>query len=420
MTRIAIIGGGISGLTAAHLLSPQAEVTLFESESRLGGHTHTVSTTGQDGRAHAIDTGFIVFNDRTYPLFNRLLESIGVGRQPTRMGFSLRCDDTGVEYAGTNLNTLFAQRRNLVSPAFLRMVRDILRFNRASRALLSAGAIDPTLTLGEYLRQGRYSQRFRDHYIVPMGAAIWSSGSIAMDAFPAGFFLRFFENHGLLTVDDQPQWYVVPGGSASYLEPLTRRFAQRVRLSSPVASVCRTTSQVDVNLKSGEQLQFDQVVMACHADQALELLADPTDSERQVLSALPYHPNEAVLHTDRSQLPRNRRTWSSWNYHLPQDANSTSARLTYNMNILQGLDASETFCVSLNPADSIDPDRVIQRIAYRHPVFTPEGIAAQARWHEISNHQGRTWYCGAYWHNGFHEDGVRSASRVAEQLGGRL
>ncbi len=407
-----MVGSGISGLSCAHFLSARHQVTVFEAGPRVGGHTATVDV--QLGtRRYAVDTGFIVYNDWTYPNFIRLLDELGVSTKPTTMGFSVRDEHTGLEYAGENLNTLFAQRRNLLSPRFLGMLRDILRFNRESIADLEQDRLDPGETLGSYLDRRNYGEAFRQQYLIPMGSAIWSAGLDSMEDFPLEFFVRFFRNHGLLSVKNRPQWRVIEGGSREYLRPLCQRFEQRIRVNCPIQAIRRTPAGVTLGLPGGVEERFDQVVIACHSDHALALLTDPTDAERDILGALPYQANDVVLHTDTRLLPRNPRTWSSWNYSLGNDRQQ--AVLTYNMNILQGIDAPETFCVTLNNSSAINPGRVLGRFRYDHPVFSLAGIQAQQRWAEI-NGVNRTWYCGAYWHNGFHEDGVVSALRVANAL----
>ena len=412
--RIAIVGSGISGLTAGWLLSRRHEVVVFESEPRIGGHTATIDVR-LDGRDYAIDTGFIVYNDRTYPNFIRLLSELGVATQPTEMSFSVSHDLADLEYAGSNLNTLFAQRRNLWRPAYWRMLADILRFNRESVKDLDAGRIAPDTSLGDYLARNRYCAEFRDWYLIPMGAAIWSSGTQGMDAFPVGFFIRFFRNHGLLGITDRPQWHTLIGGSRSYLGPLTRPFAGAIRTGNPVTRVLRDADGVSVQTATGEGGRFDQVVLACHSDQALALLDAPTTPEREVLGAIPYRMNDVALHTDARLLPARRRAWSSWNYRIREGGGALPV-LSYDMNILQRIDSPHTFVVTLNDDAAIDPARVLGRYRYSHPVFTVDGIHAQQRWSEI-NGPHRTWYCGAWWANGFHEDGVASALRVARALG---
>lgn len=321
------------------------------------------------------------------------------------MSFSVRAEQSGVEYNGTSLNTLFAQRRNLLRPSFLRMIRDILRFNLEAPALLGSECDD--ITLGDYLAEQRYSRAFIEHYIIPMGAAIWSTDAQNMQRFPARYFVRFFQNHGMLSVDKRPQWRVVKGGSARYVERLTASFHDRIRLNTPVEWVRRLPHQVLVKAHGLETERYDQVFLACHSDQALALLADASDLEREVLGAIQYQENEAVLHTDTRLLPRRKLAWAAWNYHVLAEARERVA-LTYNMNILQGLGAPEPFLVTLNNSAAIDPDKIIKRITYHHPLYTRSGVAAQARQVEINGAQN-TYFCGAYWRFGFHEDGVVSA-----------
>ncbi|WP_439106279.1 NAD(P)/FAD-dependent oxidoreductase [Congregibacter sp.] len=410
--QIAVIGSGISGLACAHYLSAGHTVTVFEANKRIGGHTATMDV--QLGtRRFAIDTGFIVFNDWTYPKFIALMDELGVSSRATSMGFSVRDEDTGLEYSGTNLDSLFAQRRNIVSPRFLRMVRDILRFNKESLADLESGDLADDESLGSYLTRKNYSEAFKRDYLIAMGSAIWSSDCASMLEFPVQFFVRFFKNHGLLSVKNRPQWRVIEGGSREYIAPLCRRFEQRIHTGIPVSRVRRDASGVTLVLEDGSEQRFDQVVIATHSDHALAMLDTPSDEEREVLGALPYQSNDVVLHTDTRLLPENRKTWSSWNYRLGVD--DSRAVLTYNMNILQGIQAPETFCVTLNDTDSINPHRILGRFSYDHPVFSLAGMAAQQRWGDI-NGQQNTWFCGAYWHNGFHEDGVVSALRVVEAM----
>jgi predicted NAD/FAD-binding protein len=417
--KIAVIGGGISGLTAAWSLSSAHEVHVFEAGARAGGHTATVDVEYRDEH-HAIDTGFIVHNDRTYPQFIALLARLGVRSTPTSMSFSVSDAFSGIEYAGTNLDSLFAQRSNLLSPRFLRMVRDILRFNREVEAHLQRDPGLAEVTLGDYLRRHGYSDAFRDLYLLPMGAAIWSSDQRAINAFPLQFFVRFFRNHGLLDLRNRPQWRVIEGGSRSYLAPLTAPFRERLYVNTPVTEVWRVPmrggTEVRVSSARGTE-RFDEVILACHSDQALRILGDATPAECAVLGAIPYTRNDVVLHTDTALLPRNRACWSSWNVSLgrmPAD----QPTLTYNMNILQGLRSAKTWCVSLNQTRLIPPEHVYGMFRYDHPVFTQQGIRAQERWHEI-NGVHNTWFCGAWWRNGFHEDGVWSALRVADELQGR-
>ncbi len=415
--KVAIVGSGISGLTCAYYLQRHADIAVFEANRRPGGHTATVDV-ALGGRRFAVDTGFIVYNDWTYPNFIALLDELGVSTRPTEMSFSMSDSRTGLEYAGSNLNTLFAQRRNLVSPRFLGMISDILRFNRQAVEDLESGRIDASMTLGAYLADRGYGAAFKEFYLVPMGAAIWSADRAAMLEFPLLFFVRFFRNHGLLSVKNRPQWRVIEGGSREYIKPLTAGFADRLRTRMPVTGIRRggVEGGAELTLEDGSVETFDHVVLACHSDQALALLRDPSAAERDILGAIPYQKNDVVLHTDVRMLPRERRAWASWNYQLsPGEQRPT---LTYNMNILQGLNAPDTFCVTLNNTQAINPHKILGRFNYDHPVFTLEGMRAQERWDEI-NGTG-TWYCGAYWRNGFHEDGVVSGLRVARALAAPL
>jgi predicted NAD/FAD-binding protein len=409
-----VVGTGISGLVAARLLARENEVTVFEAASWIGGHTHTLEVQ-EDGRAIPVDTGFIVFNERTYPRFVSLLAEIGVASKPSTMTFSVRCEKTGLEWGSASLDALFAQPTNIVRPRFLNMLREVLRFNRESRELLGSRD-DPTL--GEYLARKGFSRTFVELYIVPIGSSIWSAPPGRFEDIPARFFVRFFENHGMNTVFDQPRWRVIEGGSRSYVGPLTAPFRERIRLECPVRSIRRFPDHVEVESSAGNE-SFDEVVLATHSDQALALLADATDKEREVLSAIPYQANEAVLHTDTTLLPRARRAWAAWNYHVARDGTGRVA-VTYDMNILQGIEARETYCVTLNRTEAIDPRRIIAKMTYHHPAFTRASVAAQARHEEISSRERRTHFCGAYWGFGFHEDGVKSGLAVARAFGAEL
>jgi uncharacterized protein len=411
LKKIAIIGTGVSGLVAAHHLHDVCDLTVFEKNDYVGGHTHTHDIE-LNGDQFAIDTGFIVFNDWTYPEFIRLMDALGVESQPSHMSFSVRCEKTGLEYNGTNLNALFAQRRNLFSLRFHGMIRDILRFNREAPQFIESG--NDEITLGQYISAGRYGTAFKDHYIIPMGAAIWSAGPEDMLRFPARFFIRFFKNHGMLSVDDRPVWRVIRGGSSRYIEPLTRPFRDRIRLSTPVKGIHRYPDRVTIETKDHGIESFDEVILACHSDEAFELLRDPTKAEREVLGGMLYQENQAILHTDPSVLPKSRLAWASWNYHIPR-SDRDRVSVTYNMNILQGIKSKETFCVSLNHGDHIDPSRVLRRMTYHHPAYTPETIRSQSRHSEISG-VARTHFAGAYWGFGFHEDGVKSGLRVAQTI----
>lgn len=408
---IAIIGSGISGLVAAYLLSRRHEVTLFEAGSKLGGHTNTIEVPTANGLL-AIDTGFIVYNDRTYPNFIRLLDQLGVATQPSDMSFSVQCARTGLEYNGDTLNTLFAQRRNLLRPAFYSMLREILRFNANAPKLLQTSQ-SGSLTLGAYLKEQRFAQSFIEQYIIPMGAAIWSTAPPQMLEFPARTFIQFFQNHGLLSIRDRPQWRVIQGGSCRYIEKLVAQSRFSTRLNTPVEQVTRTDSAVQISTADGIET-FDHVILAAHSDQSLAMLADASAAERQILGTIAYQPNEAVLHTDISLLPHNRRAWASWNCHL--DAANEQVALTYHMNRLQSLPGTTQYCVTLNRTAAIAEAQILRKIRYHHPVFNAAAIAAQKRHAEI-NGQRRTYYCGAYWGYGFHEDGVNSALAVCRTFG---
>ena len=414
--KIAIVGSGIAGLTCAYLLNRKHDIQVFEAGDWIGGHTHTVDVQVED-RRYAIDTGFIVFNDWTYPNFIRLLGQVGVAFKPTEMSFSVSDPSNGVEYNGHDLNSLFAQRSNLWSPAFWGMLRDILRFNRQSQDDLASDRIDADTTLGQYLQRNGYGRRFIEHYIVPMGSAIWSMSLADMLSFPLQFFVRFCKNHGLLSVSDRPTWQVIEGGSRSYVAPLTASFAERIRLNCPVSRVVRDDNGVTLHSAAGEE-RFDKVVFACHSDQALALLDQASTAERDILGALPYASNDVVLHTDTRLLPERRLAWASWNYRLGGPSDQPAA-VTYNMNILQGIDSATTFCVSLNQSAAIDPGKILARFRYAHPQYSLAGTAAQARWQELQGAQ-HSYFCGAYWANGFHEDGVVSALRVARAFGETL
>ncbi len=407
--KVAVIGTGIAGNTAVWRLDREHDVTVFEANHYAGGHTHTHSVDTARGPM-PVDSGFIVFNERTYPEFIAMLAELGVEKQPTEMSFSVHCERTGLEYAGTNLNALFAQRRNLLDRRFHRLLADILRFNREAADHLADD--DGRLTLGDYLDHYDYGLWFRDYYVLPMGAAIWSQEVSAMLDFPARFFVRFFDNHGLLQLRDRPQWYTVRGGSKTYVERIYDRFRGRLLLGSPAQRVYRHPDWVEVVSRHGRET-FDAVFFACHADQALALLDSPTREERAVLGAFPYQENEAVLHRGDDLLP-GRRARSSWNYRLPPRAGE-GASVTYDMVRLQSLPVDESICVTLNPGRAIPDEQVIAAMTYEHPVFTLAGLRAQSRQAEI-NGPRRSFFCGAYWRHGFHEDGVVSALRALEHF----
>lgn len=411
--KIAIVGAGISGLTAAHLLHPEHEVTVFEAGELAGGHANTVRVDTEDA-THHVDTGFIVFNDRNYPSFERLLARLDVASQPSNMSFGVS-DGGDFEYTGSSPNGLFAKRAHLVTPWFHRMVADLVRFNRDAKVLLATAGEGPSL--GHWLEEREYSRPFVERLIVPQASAVWSADPRQMWTFPARFLVEFFDNHGMLGFAKRPQWRTITGGSRSYVDAITAPL--NVRLATPVTAVRRDVDGVAVTPRGGEPERFDEVVMATHSDQALRMLGeDATDREHEILGAIPYQPNEAVLHTDRALLPRRRRAWASWNYHLlPEPTGVTT--VTYHMNRLQALTADRELCVTLNRSQAIDPGKVLRTFSYAHPVFTAAGARAQARWSEISG-VNRTHYAGAYWRWGFHEDGVVSGARVAERFGARL
>jgi predicted NAD/FAD-binding protein len=409
--KIAVIGSGVAGMGAAWRLSREHEVVLFEREARLGGHTHTHKVS-QGGRNYSVDSGFIVFNADNYPLFSRMLDELGVPSQPTTMSFSVQDARSGLEYNATDFDSLFCQRRNLVSPRFWGMVRDILRFYREAPALLALPGDGPSL--GDYLVQNRYSPMFIEDHLVPMASALWSSPAEGIMGFPAKYLARFMDNHHMLQVQGRPPWRVVTGGSSSYLRALEKDWAVQVRLSSPVRRVKRDADGVEVHTDTGVE-RFDQVVLACHSDQALALLADPSAAETEVLGAIPYQANETVLHTDARLLPTRRKAWAAWSAYVPAEPGA-ACTVSYCMNLLQGLDSREPFVVTLNRSKDIDTAKVLARMRYHHPVYTHASVAAQSRRGEI-NGVNRTWYAGAYWGFGFHEDGLRSGIEVARALG---
>ena len=415
--KFAIIGSGISGLTAAYLLNRNHDITVYESNDYVGGHTHTHEIV-LNGKKWAVDTGFIVYNERTYPNFIKLLDQLKVERQLTSMGFSVKSSQKDLEYAGNSINTLFAQRSNILRPSFIRMLRSILRFN--SEAEHHLDNLDEFVTLGHYLSLYNYPEEFINDFIIPMGAAIWSTKPVNMMKMPAIFFIQFFRNHGLLAVKNRPNWWVIKGGSKCYVEKMTISFNDKIRIATPVKKVKRNERSIEViyGKTAQESETFDAVIFATHSDQALSLLEKPSVQEVKILEALQYQKNEALLHLDESILPKRKLAWASWNYLLDQNPEEPVA-LTYNMNILQSLNSDHTFCVTLNNHDAIDPSKVIKKIIYHHPLYTVDAIKAQNRKHEISG-QKNTYYCGAYWHNGFHEDGVVSALDVCEHFGEKL
>ena len=411
MRKIAIIGAGISGLACAWRLHRENDVTVFEANDYPGGHTNTIRV--ESGRRDLdVDTGFIIFNRENYPNFTAMLDELGVRSQSTDMSFSVRSDRDRLEWNGSSLNQIFAQRRNLFRPGFLRMLREIVRFNREAPALIVDE--DETTTVSEFLERHNYSREFAENYLIPVGAALWSSPAEGFGTFPIRFVVEFFENHGLLKFRGRPEWRVIQGGSHQYVKAMIAGFSDRIRLCTPVTTVRREIDGARITTARFGEEQFDDVIFACHSDQALSMLEDPSEAEQAVLAAFPYQPNEAILHTDTAVLPRRRRAWGSWNYHVHREDPDRVA-VTYNMNMLQGLDSAEVFLVTLNHDHSIDPRRILRRIQYHHPVFTTGRAAALERRHEIID-QNRTSFCGAWLGAGFHEDGVRSALEVCAAL----
>jgi len=413
--RIAIVGSGISGMTAAYLLSEENEVVVFEANDYIGGHTNTVDVS-LNGQQYAVDTGFIVFNEKTYPNFVKLMKRLGVGWQNSVMSFSVQCEKSGLEFSPSTLNSLFIQRRNLLRPSFYRMLWDVIRFKRDSEELLASD--DYALTLAGFLTGKGYSRAFIQHFIIPMGEAVWSADPVKFNEFPALYFARFFKNHGFLNVKDQPQWLTVIGRSRQYIKPITQPYADQIRLNCPIASVRRFADHVEIQPQNQPAEKFDQAVIATHSDQALSLLDDPTDAEKNILGVIPYQENQAVLHHDESLLPSKRAAWASWNYHIPREDIGRVA-VTYDMNILQSIGAPRELCVSLNLAKAIDPAKIHRKLTYHHPAYNPESLAARHSHREI-NGENRTHYAGAYWGYGFHEDGVVSALEVCKHFGKTL
>ena len=411
--KIAIIGSGISGMTSAYYLHSHHDITLYEANSYLGGHTNTIDVE-MDGQHYAIDTGFIVFNDRTYPNFCKLLEELGVASQNTEMSFSVSCGKTGLEYRGADFNGLFAQRRNLFRWKYIRLLLDLLRFNKHSPEILAEENEDQTV--GEFFanKQNNYSEFFIEKYFLPMASAIWSCPHGTILGFPIRFVVEFYRNHGLLSVNDRPQWKVIKGGSREYIPSLTEKFRDQIRLNTPVVSVQRSADHATVVTASGAE-NYDHVVFATHSDQAMKLLGDQaTPTEREILSAFPYEKNVAVLHTDQSLMPKTRRAWACWNYHIDK-SDSQKATVTYNMNILQNVKSESDFLVTLNCPEKIDPQTILKQVTYHHPIFSAGRRSFQKRHHELIG-PNRTSFCGAYWGNGFHEDGVASALAVCNSL----
>ncbi|MEW5755550.1 MAG: FAD-dependent oxidoreductase [Pseudomonadota bacterium] len=413
--KIAIIGGGIAGLASAWLLSRKHDVTLFERNDYIGGHTHTLEVDTPRGPL-AVDTGFIVYNEPNYPNLTNLFRTLDVATRASDMSFGVSVDQGALEYAGSNLNTLFAQRRNLLEPRFLGMLRDVLRFNRRAKQILAQPVIED-ISLGDFLLREAYGAEFRDHYLLPMAAAIWSCPTATMLAFPLASFLRFFANHKLIDLFGRPEWRTVVGGSHEYVKRMLRLLEGRVFISTPAVAVTRLGDAVAVIAGDGEQRCFDQVILACHADEALALLSHPSEHEKKILGSFSYQKNHAILHRDARLMPRNPRAWSSWNYLAQRDRQQvTAVSVTYWMNRLQGLPGDQQLFVSLNAITPPREDAVLREMVYDHPVFDQRAMTAQRQLTQIQG-RNRIWYCGSYCGYGFHEDALRSAIAVAEQLG---
>ncbi len=419
--KVAIIGTGIAGMTSAYLINQKADITVFEANDYIGGHTATKEVE-VDGKLYAIDTGFIVYNDWTYPNFIRLLETLKVKTQATEMSFSVKNVATKLEYNGNNLNSLFAQRRNLVNPTFYRLVFDILKFNKVCKSHIKENKDTDNITLIDFIKQHNLSDTFTNNYILPMCAAIWSTSLESSANFPLSFFLKFFNNHGLLNVTNRPQWHTIVGGSNEYIAPLTESFKSNIKLNAAVSNVKRTDKGFVVTT-NGSNFEFDEVVFACHSDQALSMIelesfnSSYASKLRSILSAIPYSKNDVVLHTDTTQLPKRTLAWASWNYLIKGDKGEgeAPASVTYNMNILQRLESPTTFCVTLNNTKEIESTKILGKYVYDHPQFSPEMVLAQQKRNQICGVDG-VHFCGAYWYNGFHEDGVKSAIDVAKRF----
>jgi predicted NAD/FAD-binding protein len=414
MKNIAIIGSGISGLTSAYLLSQKHRVSVFEKAAVIGGHTATVDVE-HDGEHFAIDTGFIVFNNKTYPNFLALLSELGIDKQATEMSFSVKNPASKLEYNGHTLNSLFAQRRNIINPRFWYLIKEILRFNKLCKALYQSGDYQQDETLGQFLQRQGFNHYFGQHYILPMGAAIWSTSLADMTTFELAFFIKFFHHHGLLNITDRPQWYVIPNGSRSYLTPLIEQFKDNIHVNCDISKITRDNGAVQLHFADRSIQHFDEVVIACHSNQAKALLADASDAENEILGAIPYSENRVVLHTDKTLLPVREKAWASWNYQLTENDNNPAC-VTYNMNILQGLESKSTFCVTLNQTHLIDRSKILREFVYYHPVYSTGSLKAQQQRPSICG-QRHTHFAGAYWYSGFHEDGVKSALDVAKRFG---
>jgi len=398
--KVAVIGSGISGNTLAYLLNKNHDVTLYEKEKRIGGHSHTHSIVINNRKIN-VDTGFIVFNKKTYPLFTSLLDNLGVKYENSNMSFSVFSKKNNFEYNGTSLNSLFSQRKNILNFKFIRMIFEILRFNKEAIKLKSK-----TILLNQYLKKNNYSEYFCDNYILPMGAAIWSSDIKTILNFPAHFFISFFKNHGMLSINDRPQWLTIKGGSQEYVKKLTSYFKNNIRLNSKIKSVVRNKDYIEIEDNQSKE-KYDYVFFACHSNEVLEILEKPTTNEVEILKALPYQQNNVILHTDSNVMPKNKLSWAAWNYNIDNQKESP-VTLTYNMNILQNIKSKDDLLVTLNPKNPIPKEKIIKKLKYGHPKFSKESIFAQKNNKKISG-KNRSFYAGAYWGKGFHEDGVKSA-----------
>ncbi len=410
--RVAVIGSGISGLSAAYTLRDQALVTLYEAGAYFGGHSNTVDVT-LNGVTHGVDTGFLVFNERTYPQLIGLFAQLGVATAKSDMSFSVMLPEMRLEWSGSNLNTVFAQRRNLLRPRFVKMLLEVLRFNRVATSLAQADVNNLSFTVGDFLDREQFSRDFREWYFLPMIGCIWSCPTEQMLHFPMATMLRFCHNHGLLQVENRPQWFTVAGGSKNYVRKIIA-LLDDTRLNTPVRRVTRHTAGVSVSTDSGTET-FDHVVMSAHSDQSLQMLADPSNEERALLSAIRYQDNLAVLHTDATLLPKSRLAWAAWNYERGGAQDSKRVCLHYLINKLQPLPFADPVLVSLNPVREPDANKVLQRITYAHPVFDERAIKAQQNLATIQGHR-RTWYCGAWCGYGFHEDGLKSGIEAARGI----
>lgn len=411
--RIAIIGGGISGMTAAYYLSRRHDITLFEASDYIGGHANT-ALVRESSRTLPVDTGFIVFNEHNYPGLCRLFDELEVEAINTDMSFSVHCESSGLEYNGTSLNKLFVQRKNLFNFSFLYMLKDISRFNKEAIRDMQQG-LDDTITVENYARQNNYSEVFIKQYLVPLGASLWSSPAERFRQFPMLFVIEFLNNHCMLQVNGRPRWKTVKGGSKEYVKKLTASYADRIQLNQPVQRISRRNGKIEVETRNNSTEEFDEAIVCCHSDQALQLLGQADETERGILEQFQYQQNEVVLHTDTSVLPMKKDAWASWNYRIPQ-AQQDHVSVTYNMNSLQSIESSQTYCVSLNQTRHIDKSKIIKRIIYHHPQFSPGRSDIQGCHQQLIRHDGIS-YCGAYWGFGFHEDGVSSATRVCEAFG---